>query len=327
MSAILPGLQRVLGGMSSRRRASVRRIGMLLVWAALLAVVQSNLPHADVAHAQDRTAPEVQGTPYLQDTELSVIYTERLDQNSTPGTDAFTVTVDSNDVEIGSVYISSAQLTLLLASPVYQGQTVTMSYRVPTTNPIRDEAENNAPAFTGVAVNNASSPRPTDMTPPERSGTPVVDEGLMGESVLTITYNERLDPVSPPTSAFTVTVDGDEVDLDWVQLSSTTVSLYLASNTYAGQSVTVSYAVPATSPVRDRALNPAPAFSGVAVTNNSNPPPPTPTTDNTPPQLSEEPDGGISVRGTQLTLVYNENLDSNSTRIRPITRSVPMVST
>ena len=34
--------------------------------------------------------------------------------------------------------------------------------------------------------------------------------------------------------------------------------------------------------------------------------------DNTPPQLSEEPDGGISVRGTQLTLVYNENLDENS---------------
>ena len=61
MRAILLGPHRVLGGMSSRRRASVRRIGMLLVLAALLAVVQSDHPQADVAHAQTDNTPPVRG--------------------------------------------------------------------------------------------------------------------------------------------------------------------------------------------------------------------------------------------------------------------------
>ena len=86
MSAILPGPQRVVVGMSSRRRASVRRIGMLLVWAALLAVVQSNLPYADVAHAQtDNTAPALDGTPYIDANVVVITYDEALDERFHPG--------------------------------------------------------------------------------------------------------------------------------------------------------------------------------------------------------------------------------------------------
>ena len=314
MSAILPGPRRVVGGMSSRRWASVRLIGMLLALAALLVLVQSDHPQADVAHAQTDNTPPVRGATYLTDVELSIGYNEALDPNSNPATDAFTVTVDGVERTIADAYISGTETYLILATPGYQGQTVTVSYEEPSTNPIQDTSGNKAPEFANVGVQNRSSPRPADMTPPERSGTPYVDVDSDGESVLTIEYNENLDVANPGTNAFTVTVDGEEVEIDEVELGRDFVNLFLGVNVYRGQTVTVSYTKPDSSPIRDTTFNPAAAFSGVAVTNNSGlPPGTTPTTDNTPPQLSEDEDEGVSVLGAELVLVYNEALDSNST--------------
>ena len=105
MRAILPGLQRVLGGMSSRRRASVRRIGMLLVWAALLAVVQTASP-ADVAQAQDVTDPalnrarlQVSGTLLWSFTTTSL-----LTRDSTPAVTDFAVTADGSSIAVTGIF-------------------------------------------------------------------------------------------------------------------------------------------------------------------------------------------------------------------------------
>ena len=192
---------------------------------------------------------------------------------------------------------------------------MTASYTRQSTNPLRPAAVNNAAAFTNVGVSNQSGPRPADVTPPERSGMPYVDENSDGESVLTIEYNEGLDAANPGTNAFTVTVDCDEVEIDEVEVGSASLALTLASPVYSGQTVTVSHTVPTDFQIRDETFNPAPAFSGVAVTNNSDPLPdmPPPPTDNTPSQLSEDPAEGVSVLGTELILVYNEDLDQTST--------------
>ncbi len=244
MSAILPGPRRVVGGMSSRRWASVRLIGMLLALAALLVLVQSDHPQADVAHAQTDNTPPVRGFTYLTDVELSIGYDEALDPNSNPATDAFTVTVDGVERTIDDAYISGTETYLILETPGYQGQTVTVSYEEPSTNPIQDTSGNKAPEFANVGVTNQSGPRPTDMTPPERVGTPTVDEAATGESVLTIVYNEDLDAANPGTNAFTVTVDGEEVEIDEVELGRDFVNLFLGVNVYRGQTVTVSYTTP-----------------------------------------------------------------------------------
>ena len=65
---------------------------------------------------------------------------------------------------------------------------MTVSYTVQDINPIRDEASNNAPAFSGVAVANNSDPRPE----PVVDGTPSVTG-----SQLVITYELELDPDPP----------------------------------------------------------------------------------------------------------------------------------
>ena len=215
--------------------------------------------------------PPVRGATWLQNVELTIRYNEALDPNSNPATDAFTVTVDGVERTIADAYISGTETYLILATPVYQGQTVTVSYEEPSTNPIQDTSGNKAPEFANVGIENRSSPRPADRTSPERSGTPTVDEATTGDSAVTIFYNEELETVSPPTSAFTVTVDGDEVEIDQVNVNLRFVSLYLASNTYSGQTVTVSYVIQLVNPIRDKAFNNAPAFSDIAVANNIGP--------------------------------------------------------
>ena len=185
--------------------------------------------------------PPVRGATFLMNLELTIRYNEELDPNSNPATDAFTVTVDGVKRTIADAYVSGAQVYLILATPGYQGQTVTVSYEEPSTKPIQDTSGNKAPEFANVGVQNQSGPRPTDRTPPERVGTPTVDEATTGESVVTIEYNEELEPGSPPPTAFTVSIAGDSAPIDRVEVGETIVSVYLAVNAYQGQTVTVSY--------------------------------------------------------------------------------------
>ena len=87
---------------------------------------------------------------------LYVTYSEVLDRGSVPSGSAFTVTVDDVEVDVTAVrFTHASQLTLQLASAVTHGQTVTVSYTVPTgagAKPIRDLAGNNAAAFSDVEV-------------------------------------------------------------------------------------------------------------------------------------------------------------------------------
>ena len=85
---------------------------------------------------------------------------------------------------------------------------------------------------------------------------------------LGLTYDEDLDPGSEPApSAFTVTVDGASRAVTGVALDETKARLTLASAVRAGETVTVSYTVPAMNPLRDEAGNPAAGFTDHAVTN------------------------------------------------------------
>ena len=87
---------------------------------------------------------------------------------------------------------------------------------------------------------------------------------------LKLTYDENLDAGSEPApTAFTVTVDDVTRAVTGVSASSTNVLLTLASAVRAGETVTVSYAMPAMNPLRDEASNPAAPFAGHPVTNET----------------------------------------------------------
>ena len=284
MRAILLGPHRVLGGMSSRRWASVRLIGMLLALAAFLAVVQSDHPHADVAHAQtDNTAPALDGSPVIAGPLLTITYNEDLDEGSTPAEGDYTVTIDTVSVEVELVEIDGRKVLLGFLFNTFDDQTVVLSYTAGT-NPVRDTQGNEADDLSNVTVTNDSGPRPS---PPEVDGMPYVDGNQ-----LVITYNEDLDTDSnPPTSTFRVSVDSTPVGVTRVGISGMTVSLTLASATYEGQTVTVSYTSSENvddNPIQDLDGSLADDLTDLAVDNRSGPRPPPPEDPVDPPPVVDD---------------------------------------
>ena len=110
---------------------------------------------------------------------------------------------------------------------------------------------------------------PRETVPPELSGASV--DG----ATLTLTFNEALDGNSaPPTTAFTVTVNGNVRAVDSVDVSGSSVTLMLASAVTPQDTVTVSYAVPvgeSAERLRDAVGNAAASFADESVTNDTAP--------------------------------------------------------
>ena len=104
---------------------------------------------------------------------------------------------------------------------------------------------------------------PRETVPPELSAASV--DG----AALTLTFNEALDGNSaPPTTAFTVTVNGNVRAVDSVDVTDGTVTLTLASAVMSQDTVKVSYAVPtetATVRLKDLQGNPAESFADQSV--------------------------------------------------------------
>ena len=84
---------------------------------------------------------------------LYVTYGEALDESSVPPRTAYTVTVDGGaGVRPTDVSVSGRTVTLTLPSAVASGQSVTVSYAVPTSNPVQDAGGVPATAFTDEAA-------------------------------------------------------------------------------------------------------------------------------------------------------------------------------
>ena len=298
----------------------------------------------------DSTAPMLQGATTTA-LELKLFYDENLDGGSEPAPSAFTVTVDGASRGVTEVSVDETKVLLTLASAVRAGETVTVSYTVPGTDPLQDEASNPAAAFSDHPVTNevpATAPEaPTGLeatpgdgsvtlrwtasahdggsevtshqyrqkttggfgswqdielsAPGEANATSYPVTSLMNDTAYTfevqarnaegdsgpsnqaratpvagdttapmlrsatttalalgLTYDEDLDADSEPApSAFTVTVDGASRAVTGVSVDGTKVVLTLATAVRAGETVTVTYAVPAMNPLRDEARNPA----------------------------------------------------------------------
>ena len=241
---------------------------------------------------------------------LTLTFNEDLDNGpgKLPPASAFIVKADGADVPVQSVTAGGGADNFVLdlgADAIKPGQTVTVDYAVPTTNPIRDIAGNPAAEFTDFAVTNNST---VDEIPPEPASAEV---GARGYDV-TLTFNEDLDRTAafPPASAFTVKVDGVEVTVQSVVGTMLdTLVLSLSSPIGARQIVTVSYAVPTTGTViEDLAGNDALAFTDFPVTNNS-------TVANTTPPVPASAE--VPASGASLTLTFNEDLDNGSDKLPP----------
>ena len=103
----------------------------------------------------DETAPTLSMTSTPSNTEVQLTYNEPLDPDSIPGTSAFTVKVGGTSRTISTAAASGASgIVLTLSTAFRPGDTLTVSYTVPTLNPIQDIAGNDAAALTDEAVSN-----------------------------------------------------------------------------------------------------------------------------------------------------------------------------
>ena len=113
----------------------------------------------DGSQIADDKAPalEPDGAKVFTD-QLTLTYDEPLDGGSVPDKDAYTVTATKGsvmtDLPVSAVAVDGSMVTLTLATPALFGQTVTLTYMVPTTNPVQDLAENLAGKLDNRPVEN-----------------------------------------------------------------------------------------------------------------------------------------------------------------------------
>ena len=124
-----------------------------------LFVLRPNL----VDHIQPKVARAV-----VDRETLTLTYGEALDETATPAIDAFAVTVEDAERSVSGVSLSGRAVTLTLASAVTVAEEVRVTYTVPETSPIRDEAQNNAPLLSSRGVRNDTP------GPPGTPGAPTV---------------------------------------------------------------------------------------------------------------------------------------------------------
>lgn len=99
---------------------------------------------------------------------------------------------------------------------------------------------------------------------------PVLQSAAVNGTSLVLTYSEALDAGSDPSaSAFTINVNGSPVTISSADANGTTVTLTLPASVNPTDTVTVSYTVPAVSPIQDVVGNDSISFSGRSVTNST----------------------------------------------------------
>ena len=107
----------------------------------------------------DTSAPTL-GTATVNGTALVLTYNEALDEDSEPATSAYEVTVAGSTVSVSDVSVSGMAVTLTLGTAAVAGQTVSLNYTVPASNPVQDTAGNDAAALTDQAVTNNTPAAP-----------------------------------------------------------------------------------------------------------------------------------------------------------------------
>ncbi|MHB8643094.1 MAG: OmpL47-type beta-barrel domain-containing protein [Gaiellaceae bacterium] len=109
---------------------------------------------------QDTTPPTFVSAS-VDSPALTLTFDEALNTGSTPAGSAFTVDQNgSAQANPTAVSVSGSTVTLTLAAPIRNGDTVTVAYTEPATNRVQDTSANAAASFGAQAVTNATASLP-----------------------------------------------------------------------------------------------------------------------------------------------------------------------
>lgn len=189
--------------------------------------------------------------------------------NIVPAASSFSVQVNSSPRSVSSVSVSGTKVLLTLSSPVAYGNTVTVAYTKPSTNPLQTPAGGQAASLSAQNVTNRVAAPPAPAVPVYVSSE--IKDGA--PSVIEMTYNLSLANIVPAASAFTVQVNSTARGISSVSVSGTKVLLTLSSPVAYGNIVTVAYTKPSTNPLQTSAGGQAATIGAQSVTNRIAAPP------------------------------------------------------
>ena len=112
------------------------------------------IPQVAIKGAAIESIAPALSTATVDGTSLVLTYDEPLDEDSAPAASAYSVTVGSNSAAPSAVAVSGSTVTLTLAKAAASGDTVTLAYTVPSSNPVQDAVGNDAAALSSQAVTN-----------------------------------------------------------------------------------------------------------------------------------------------------------------------------
>jgi len=198
----------------------------------------------------DATAPTT-NVSEVNGATLTIHYNETLDSANPPAASDFAVGVNGSARAVSGVVVSGSDVILTLASAVVHGDTLTLDYSDPSANDdagaIQDLAGNDAasspasnggPGVVGWVVDN-NTPAVADTTGP------VLQTATVNGNLITLTYNEALDPAHQPSASyFLVTVNTLNRVVDNLAISGNSVSLTLRAPVSQDDTVTLSYSDP-----------------------------------------------------------------------------------
>ena len=243
-----------------------------------------------VANGTSARAPSLSGV-WINELIVRLTYDEYLDTAFAPSASSFDIMVDGTAHDVISPMMSSTSVMLIVTPAVQAGQSVQLSYTVPSSSPIQDVGGTPAAGFASRAVYNRTS-----------LNEPALRGSSSSESTVLLQYSGPLQVGSaPPASSFTLEVDGTERAITGVALNDKAVSLTAAGGVQAGQSLRLSYAVPSSSPIRSEGGVLAGAYTNRAIPNYTDPAAPA------------FRSAVLDASGSTIMLTFDEDLDTGST--------------
>ena len=180
------------------------------------ATTAARLTHAAQASLEGHrvdAAPPMQVSASVRGLSLVLVYDEALDPASMPATGAYTVTATvgatTTNPAVSEVSIYGIWVTLTLDAAPAAGATVTLAYAPPASNPVQDEAGNDAPAFSGQEVKGAAGNTAATGAPT------ITGTAEVGETLTAVTTGiADADGLTSPTYTYQwIRVNGTEADI------------------------------------------------------------------------------------------------------------------
>jgi len=232
----------------------------------------------------DTTAPVLKTVKMYSNTIIRLTYDELL-STLDPLPSSFAVTVNGENRNVSSSYVSGDSVYVVLDTGVAVGQVVRIAYTPATgIRKIQDLSLNAAPAFSARDVENGLD---SIMSKPR--------EGIAYTNTINLYYPETVYINSSDAyKQFSVTADGSTVGVSSMSTNnSSLVTLNLSRSISNGEVVRVSYQ-PGEQPVKDSRGQVLAGFSGFYVRNSN---------DTKPPEFQK-----AEINGDKLWVYYNEPL-------------------